>query len=983
MPRHNRPPTQISQAKACLRLTTRRPGTRDVSLHAGAREALRERCDESAPVAGAEYLAFSMGPRYHALICTASALETDAVTSLLGNMWGEDSHGTQRYPYAHSTGDLEWKVFVAEVGPEARTAAEAIDAALHHVRPCVVLYVGTAAGFHERGVSTFDLMVPSRIHNYGSGLGYPAPGDGHHDYVPAQALLNLARSVARQRNWTHGEYVGAALGTKISFAPLASGDHELTSLESELYLHIRTAHDDAVAVDLDAGRGYLVASQQHDQAMALVIRGISMLVSDKDHGKQLARAPRAAAISAAFAVDVLMRVDGDLVAAHRRRTRDEVVATRSVSDAVLAWAQRQERKTLTSLPAGAYGRSSDQPLFVSDYQSGDLYIEPPFTVLSGMRPNGVCLTDHVRHRISDRARVVLRAEPGQGKSLFMQLLYVSLLKDVIKDPGNARIPLLLPLDACSALGEIPDMRAHLIERYARAECDMDADVAIEASDDRFVLLLDGLDEMHTVKDPDTLTRVLCAAHVMTSRSGFLELKLGSQVERHGDHLCLDPLTFDEACQTYIRNYCRICGGDPQWVIETIELTPGLREEIRRPLLLFMTVDVIAHPLEDPSAEVQGVWNATSIYKTYIRKWLTREHARSHSIMTPREKQATAERLAWELFQRSSLLSEYGLVDVNDLVVELPTMRSVVAGLVLDGTLVGEHAALLTDLCARCFLLRLGARSQADGAYRFAHKSFFEYLLARYVIEKLSAPMDDLASLQQLLSLPFPDFVIRFIRQSLADGDVPHEASRLEANLMHVLRAADPEYGSPSASAVEMARQQAGNLLPLVATGENLAELLRLAREEPSLLVRRGIAVGVALHDHEPGPLEEFVALMDAADGDADALSAHVGYNRIYYGDQRRTETWTDDGTDKCDGFYTRTLAQLNDRDKYEALWCMTVFTLRWLLCSGRHLGPSDVVRAAAARAVAQCQAAAVESPVLAAQIDLLAVTVEALGDATA
>src|SRR5664280_654119 len=183
----------------------------------------------------------------------------------------------------------------------------------------------------------------------------------------------------------------------------------------------------------------------------------------------------------------------------------------------------------------------------------------------------------------------------------------------------------------------------------------------------------------------------------------------------------------------------------------------------------------------------------------------------------------------------------------------------------------EPSALEEDLQDHCFLIRpSSALVEANPEYRFAHKSFFEYLLASHVETELALNAIEPRDLVELLGAPLPDVVIRFIRESLVN--LPHtegRCRRIACNLTSVLDTRVPTSGVPSVHLppdvtlpidprTEMARQQAGNLLPLVASQKYLRILEIRAEKERSPFVRRGIAVGLALHRKITGPLEAFV-----------------------------------------------------------------------------------------------------------------------------
>lgn len=638
------------------------------------------------------------------------------------------------------------------------------------------------------------------------------------------------------------------------------------------------------------------------------------------------------------------------------------------------WAAEQSRKLLDSLPAGAYdgGPQQERTLTLADFDTGSLYVPPRFTARP--QPSTDDLFAAVVAALDRKTRVIVRAEPGQGKSLFLQLLYVRLLTALQADGRRARVPLLIALDRVD-----PDhvaatnARATTINACAVEQCDFPRDLLSSVPSVRFAVLLDGLDELRAVgtTPEDTqriLTSAIFAADVITTRETFFELRVSAQVANQaGIQVTLSPLPFDQVGRDYVRNYCRLLGGDAESVINTIEADPGLLAEVSRPLVLFMTTDILANPSNDGTPTR---WEKSDIYATYIHKWLRREELRAGSVLTADEKGFAAQRLAWELFARSAGMARaYGNVEVSDLIVDRRMIEAVVAYVRQECSVLALPEAVARDLRERCFLIKPTSYQHTihvDSQFRFVHKSFFEYLLATYLITQLAHSPADAEPLLEVLREPFPDVVIRFIREMLSHDDVRVHRAVIEANFLTVLDSSQAVLDvrtdglaarvneRPMSSELEMARQQAGNLVPLVTTVESLPPLIHRAQTERSFFVRRGIAVGLALHHGIVGPLEEFVALMDTSGKGQRALDVHIGYNRIYYGDQQRTDHWLDDGGQECSAFFAKTVSQLDDPERYRPIWAMTVFTLRWLLSSGRFLGETEDVRTLLRSALERC-----------------------------
>jgi len=234
----------------------------------------------------------------------------------------------------------------------------------------------------------------------------------------------------------------------------------------------------------------------------------------------------------------------------------------------------------------------------------------------------------------------------------------------------------------------------------------------------------------------------------------------------------------------------------------------------------------------------------------------------------------------------------------------------------------NRSNVVAEIEERTFLI---VTEQSD-TYRFAHKSFFEYMVAKHVYNELAQNDARASALVELMCMPFPDEIIDFLRELLHQCRTPEETPQrrrnVERSLLVVLEAGA---GDPDAL---MARQQAANLLPIVATHATRQYLRQVATSDDHPFIRRAIAVGEALHHQDPEFLNEFVSSLDT---DERARNFHMGYNRIYYGDQPLSKTlFEDDGSPVCSRFFRACIRHL-ELDRYRYIRTMALATIRLML----------------------------------------------------
>lgn len=241
------------------------------------------------------------------VILTALQVEYLAVRRhLAGPLRRRVSLGTRYEVGAFAGRRHRWSVAVAEIGPGNEAAARQFERAAWEFRPQVVLFVGVAGGRKEAGIG--DVVAASAIYGYELGVAGSAYRPRIHTHHAAYELVQLAQEVARE-DWQRR--LGADLPDPAPTAhvkPLAAGEKVVKDLTAQVARFIEDNCGDALGVEME-GFGFLGGAYQNPGIRSLVIRGISDLLAGKTEQADRERQPLAARHAAAFAFELLDRLE--------------------------------------------------------------------------------------------------------------------------------------------------------------------------------------------------------------------------------------------------------------------------------------------------------------------------------------------------------------------------------------------------------------------------------------------------------------------------------------------------------------------------------------------------------------------------------------------------------------------------------------------------------------------------------------------------
>lgn len=258
-----------------------------------------------------------------AVVLTALRVEYTAVCDLL-----LDVHEiTHRQGTVYGRGRFErsgrrWDIVLAEIGAGNNRAAVEVERAINEFEPEVVMFVGVAGGVKD--VKLGDVVAATKVYGYESGKVTsadfePRPDVGRSSYRMEQR----AKSEARKVEWR--DLSSDAVDSVAHVGPIAAGEKVVASKRSATAKFIKHWYGDSLAVEME-GRGFLEATHAN-HIDAIVVRGISDLLSGKRQADKVGWQKAAARNAAAFAMHLLSRFAPPMLvraplASEDRRARD-------------------------------------------------------------------------------------------------------------------------------------------------------------------------------------------------------------------------------------------------------------------------------------------------------------------------------------------------------------------------------------------------------------------------------------------------------------------------------------------------------------------------------------------------------------------------------------------------------------------------------------------------------------------------------------
>jgi hypothetical protein len=357
--------------------------------------------------------------------------------------------------------------------------------------------------------------------------------------------------------------------------------------------------------------------------------------------------------------------------------------------------------------------------------------------------------------------VALLGDFGMGKSSVCVRLTYHLAKAYRKDPSNSRIPIFISLRDCPTAMSLQQFITDLLlNQYGIHIRDFEVFRRV-LEQGKLVLIFDAFDEMTTRDDEQSLPRNLDELNkfmlansktLLACRTHYFKTDLDVQnlLSQHNQTLFrtrrprahFEILQLCELGEKQIQEFIRKRLGNSRLAaryIKRITRTESLRDIARRPIFLEMT---LALPrLIESEQDIDVV----RIYDEYIEFWNQSEYWRSP--MTAEEKSSLLEELAWRMF--------------------LENREAGIHHSVLAKRLSGDRETQIRskdfdeDIRTRSLLIR-----DASGNYRFVHRSFMDYFVARSAAKKLRDLSLDEPSAEMLHNSD----VLFFLRRMVIESD---------------------------------------------------------------------------------------------------------------------------------------------------------------------------------------------------------------------
>ena len=263
-----------------------------------------------------EFDSIVTGDREHfalsrAVILAALPVEYKAIRLHLTQLEEMSHRGTvYERGYFLSERSRLWEVLIAEIGPGNKRAAVEAERAINYFNPRVALFVGVAGGVKPKDAKIGDVVAATKVYGYESGKADKESFKTRPEVMnSSHSLEQRARVEMRRAAWLDRIKGDPAESIPRAFVgPIAAGEKVVRSTRSAVYDFIRNHYNDALAVEME-GIGFLVAVHLNENVKALVVRGISDLLDDKDEADEAGYQDMAARHASAFAFQVLARLD--------------------------------------------------------------------------------------------------------------------------------------------------------------------------------------------------------------------------------------------------------------------------------------------------------------------------------------------------------------------------------------------------------------------------------------------------------------------------------------------------------------------------------------------------------------------------------------------------------------------------------------------------------------------------------------------------
>jgi len=364
---------------------------------------------------------------------------------------------------------------------------------------------------------------------------------------------------------------------------------------------------------------------------------------------------------------------------------------------------------------------------------------------------------------------------GSGKTWFCQRYAYLAAKRHLADPAHNRIPILITLRDYSRAYDVEQLITDAIaNRYKVGLAAGYKTFARLNQAGRMLLILDGFDEMErrvsdyrtTVDNFWELARIVgpSSKMLLTCRTAYfrhrgeeeetlapgrrrVSVVTGDQVidlrNRQGFEV-VHLMDFDDEDIQLAFQKRLPTSWEP--VYQKVQGLANLRDLASRPVLLDMIVRAL------PQIQDARQINQATLYETYVNALLKRRWSEDTDYISPEDRLFFMQELAWEMYTSQRLTIPFS---------EFPGRVTEYFGLKDDP----QRAAFFErDVRTQSYLVRDDA-----GNYRFAHKSFTEYFVARKMSASISESGFDIGSaIEEWKSQPLTPEIREFLKDMVTD-----------------------------------------------------------------------------------------------------------------------------------------------------------------------------------------------------------------------
>jgi adenosylhomocysteine nucleosidase len=237
-----------------------------------------------------------------AVLATPIDVERRAVLELLDGSELTDLHEdgvlyrTTEFQGRHG----RWNLVLAMTGRGNERAAAAVEHALAHWRPQLLVLCGIAGGLRDAAVG--DVVAATKVYGYESGQDTDTGLLPRPESLPTSFTLHQqAQLLVEHRSWARR--LGAA-PPRVFHRPIASGSKVVTGRDSATAALVERHSGDAQAIDTES-YGAMAAASRKSAVEATVVRGVSDLLAGKTKTADRVHQPVAARNAAAFALALI------------------------------------------------------------------------------------------------------------------------------------------------------------------------------------------------------------------------------------------------------------------------------------------------------------------------------------------------------------------------------------------------------------------------------------------------------------------------------------------------------------------------------------------------------------------------------------------------------------------------------------------------------------------------------------------------------